>query len=102
MLKEAYTTKMVETRIVFARKLFCDKCKKEIEPGLYFHVISGHNDWYEDSGDSIECRDYCSYLCLEEALNDFYFKEEKHSATAYFEIKRDEFIGVENGKTIKK
>ena len=104
MIKEKFEPRMVEEKVVVERKLFCDKCGKEIKPGHYFKVTTGHEEWGNDSIDSIEDHDYCSYLCLEEALSDYLFKDDygKNSSSAFFEIRRKYFIGIENEKMVYK
>ena len=48
-------------------KIVCDGCKKEINPKQgYFHVSTSHNDWGNDSIDSLEQYDFCSPDCLYE------------------------------------
>ena len=102
MFKEKFEIRMVPDKVVVERKLCCDKCGKEIKPGLYFAVTTGHHDWGNDSCESIEHHDYCSHSCLVEALNDFYFKKHKNSSTAYFEIEREYFVAIKDGNKVYK
>ena len=46
-----YKEKMIKTRIV--AKILCDSCKKEMSND-YFNFSTGHNDWGNDSADSVE------------------------------------------------
>ena len=60
----------VEKEIV--DKLTCDICGKEIKEGkLYYSVTTSHDDWGNDSIDSIEYKDICSDECLRNELENY-------------------------------
>ena len=55
----------------------CDVCKKIITPKdwkspecRYFHIITGHHDWGNDSIDSIEHYDVCPH-CVGKFMTDY-------------------------------
>jgi len=72
----------------------CDTCGKEIsmpeQPENYgwhyYHVMTSHSDWGNDSVDSIEYHDFCSYDCLK-THQDKYFKDARGSEE--YEISRE-------------
>ena len=84
-----------ETREVVSKTLEsieCDRCGaiigiKEARKGnykaKYFHVVTYHNDWGNDSIDSTEFYDFCSYECLEKDLKKYY---EKARGTEEYDI----------------
>ena len=84
--------KKVKTSVV------CDKCGKEIickdRPGhldwnlqRYFSVTTGHNDWGNDSCESVEHFEICPN-CISTFVAD-YFESNKDSGTAYAMIESD-------------
>lgn len=74
-------------------KVVCDTCKKEIEANkFYYQVTTGHNDWGNDSLESIENKDICSDECLTEEFKKYI---ELESDTKYIEINKN-FNKIEN------
>lgn len=77
--------------VITGERIICDQCNKEIynsengQDSYFFEVTKGHNDWGNDSVDSIENLEICSDECLYKALDEF-LKENRNSHTAYFEI----------------
>lgn len=75
------------------RSVICDNCKKEIEikhssyrtGGVYYEVTTHHNDWGNDSRESFEYFDFCSYECLAKHQEQ-YFKNARGSEQ--YEIER--------------
>ena len=70
----------------------CDVCEKIISvnrgvASRYFNVRTGHNDWGNDSCDSIEHFDFCCYDCLQKFFEE-YFKDNE-SDTAYMDIRTE-------------
>ena len=62
-----YATKEVKRIEVVKDKVICDGCYIEInEANGYFHVRTHHNDWGNDSVDSLETYDFCCPECLYE------------------------------------
>jgi len=101
MVKSEYCTKMVEKRIETVIRLFCDKCGKPLhkeygeeykqyewreykESVEYFSVTTGHNDWGNDSCESIEHKTYCRE-CLSVAFAK-YLERCGDADTEYMEI----------------
>lgn len=55
--------------------LKCDECKNDIlqmETYLYYRVITGHQLWGNDSMDSIDNLDFCSYVCLIKNMKEYW------------------------------
>ena len=75
--------------VVIGKK--CDYCGAEILPwhwetkNPYYEIVTGHNDWGSDSGESREHTDACSVRCLRLAMDKYYADE---SNTAYIEIEK--------------
>jgi len=63
----------------------CDVCGGKIDKDFFYQITTGHEDWGNDSVESIEERDVCSDECLRAELEAYL--EEKH-LTKYFEIER--------------
>jgi len=68
----------------------CDNCKKEEEskkiPEGWVSFMSGHDEWGNDSCDSVEYLDLCSAECYIEKLNELYNDNKDYKT---FEIKGD-------------
>ena len=65
MIKHEYKT-LTYTKteeVMISEKRYCDCCGKEIT-GAHWSVATGHNDWGNDSCESIEHKDACSTTCL--------------------------------------
>ena len=67
----------------------CDSCNKKIK-GKYFEITTGHNDWGNDSIDSIEHKDICDD-CVNKYC-DNYLKENQRSNTAYIDVEPEIFV----------
>lgn len=88
-------TREVTKNFEVGSNLFCDCCKKQIgtykqsngylSPIKYIHINCGHNDWGNDSVNSVESADFCSKECMLEHLNEFLHYNDG-SRTAYYEI----------------
>lgn len=94
MMKKEYEERITTKteNILISKRMYCDKCGKEIN-GDYFMVTTGHYDWENDSGDSIEFSDYCSVKCLNSAMNEYFTNGDgKHRKTAYFDIEKEYFV----------
>lgn len=87
----------------------CDVCGKEFnyyEEGFnktkrahYYHIVTGHYDWGNDSCDSIESKDACSDECLSRFTQEWLKnKDVIRSDTAYIEINKKThiYIGEDN------
>lgn len=69
----------------------CDVCDKKIKNReKYFEVTTSHNDWGNDSVDSIRYKDVC-VNCINKFVED-YLEEYKNSNTAEIEIESNIFI----------
>lgn len=73
--------------------LICDACGKNIDifktkQRSFYHIESGHNEWGNDSIDSIEDLDACCDECLITLVNKWMKKWPESYNTAYINIKR--------------
>ena len=88
-----YVKEMKEVMVCKEGKLICDACKKEIDitkqNEIYYHVCSGHNEWGNDSVDSVESFDACSDGCLITLVKEWLKKWGGYN-TAYINIERQE------------
>lgn len=97
-IKQEKGQKMIET--VISETCTCDICKNQIYVFLadkgtrkyaggvkHFSVTTGHNDWGNDSCDSVETHDFCSDSCLSIAFGQ-YLERTKKENTEYFEVNR--------------
>lgn len=76
----------------------CDNCGKHLDikkqkRGTYYSILSGHNEWGNDSRDSIEDLDACCDACLI-ALVKRWLKKWENYPTAYIEINRELFFDL--------
>lgn len=92
MIKKEYEEKYItkKEKILIGEKMYCDECGKEIN-GFYFNVVTGHNDWGNDSIDSIEDNHYCCIGCLGDTMVHYYVVKAHNSRTAYFNIEKKYF-----------
>jgi hypothetical protein len=83
---KTYETKKVvhEERVVVNTK--CDICKKDIPGTALYAVLTGHNDWGNDSVDSIRNDDVCSDECLRVAFQAYL--DEEHHSSKYINIEK--------------
>lgn len=69
-------------------KIVCDVCNKEIDANEeYYGIVRGHNDWGNDSVDSVECKDACSDACLQKEFNEYL---EYDSDTKFIEVHKEQ------------
>lgn len=59
----------VENVLIFEKR-YCNICKKEIK-GHYWSCQTCHNDWGNDSIESVEDKDVCSPECLQKVFNEY-------------------------------
>jgi hypothetical protein len=62
-----YEEKEVMKKEKILKTVICDECKKDInqlETDHYYSVSTHHSRWGNDSGDSWEYLELCSYDCL--------------------------------------
>ena len=85
-------------RLIYRRSLQkSDELPKNNELYSFWEVMTGHNDWGNDSGDSIEHYEVCSTTCLQR-LFDIYKIEssEDQRNSQYIEIKHHHIYGYEH------
>jgi hypothetical protein len=79
----------------------CDNCGKHLDitkqNGTYYSVFSGHDEWGNDSCDSIEESDACCDECLTALVNEW-LEGWKGYSTAYIDIKRKRFSDLRRGE----
>ena len=99
MIKRITQKVMREVEETVSSVGICDICSKEFnyEPWLrgekrasYYHIITGHNDWGNDSCESVESNDACCDECLSRFTQEWLKDEDViRSNTAYIEIHKD-------------
>ena len=52
--------------------VLCDACKREIQNDIDFEFSAHHYDWDNDSIDSYEYYDVCSFKCFLKKLQEIY------------------------------
>lgn len=62
------------------------KCRKHDE---YWSLTTGHNDWGNDSCDSVESLDLCSKECCIKALEKYLDEYSGSRNTGYFELRHE-------------
>lgn len=77
----------------------CDICGKDFnyKPGVgevkvanYYHIVTGHYDWGNDSRESVKSRDACCDGCLSKFIQDWLRdKDVACSNTAYIQINKE-------------
>ena len=84
MEETEYKTAMVEQKTPYLKTTKCDRCGKIVNKrycgqfgmnrkymsSSYYHVVTGHNDWGNDSIDSLESKDICP-SCLINEYSDY-------------------------------
>lgn len=102
MIKKITQKVMREVEDTISSVGICDICGKEFnyKPWLrgekiasYFHIITGHHDWGNDSCDSVESRDACCDECLSRFTQEWLKNEDViRSNTAYIEINKERHV----------
>ena len=91
-IKKEYETitHTVTERICVKEITYCDVCNGVIDDNNgYWELTTGHHDWGNDSGDSIENFDICSETCLREKFDEYVRESMKNNwNTMYFEVEK--------------
>lgn len=91
-IKKEYEVKThtVTERVCVKETTCCDVCEREIETNTgYWTLVTGHNDWGNDSYESIENFDICSEDCLRKKFDEYVLHSMRtNHNTEYFEIGR--------------
>ena len=107
MEKEIFEEKKIVMKNALVKKeIYCDVCKtlirvktyesegnivkNELMTDRHFKVMTGHNDWGNDSIDSIKHKDICSKECLAEVFMNYIEEDIDGSRTAYIEVEQME------------
>ena len=92
---------MREVTVCEEGELTCDACGKVIDitkqDETYYSVLSGHNDWGNDSSDSIKEEDACCDECLIALVNKWLEKWKGYN-TAYINIERECISDLRRGE----
>lgn len=102
---EVNTTRKVtkEVEEIIGTEIYCDVCHKKINDTKttlsngyhplkwYYEVTTGHNDWGNDSIDSIEHKDICSVECLNKEYDKYLERTNNKFNSEYFEVRRAKF-----------
>ena len=85
MLKKITEKRMQEVIVTVDEKMICDECGKEIKAG-YWSLRTGHNDWGNDSIESVEHFDLCSPDCAREKFEEYIKESDSVLNSMYFEL----------------
>lgn len=102
MIDEHIEVKEIHKEVVASKDYICDVCKKKFATGTLadhgkfyetttytdypYRIVFSHNDWGNDSIDSIEEKHACSDECLGSIFLDFVEKYSKEYRTAEINI----------------
>lgn len=98
MRKDDYEIKeyIVRDKVLIKKRLFCDVCKQEIITSgnrcPHWSLTTGHNDWGNDSCESIMHFDLCSKECLTKKFEEYLKDSDSDHNSEYFEIEHDNWI----------
>lgn len=83
-------TRTVTESVYIGETTYCDVCKKEINTNKgYYELTTGHNDWDNDSCESIEHFDICSRTCLMNKFTEYLDESNANDwNTKYFNVER--------------
>lgn len=82
-------THTVTEKVCIKETTCCDVCNNTIDTGgVYWKLTTGHNDWGNDSFESIEQFDICSETCLRKKFDEYVSESMDGNNTMYFEVKR--------------
>lgn len=107
MIETDYKTAMVKQKTEYIITCKCDRCgnviykhygkefellkrnvRKTTERVSYYHVTTGHNDWGNDSEDSIDHMDICP-SCLVNEYSDYVDRASKGYNSEYINIEHE-------------
>lgn len=108
MIEEHGEKRTITQNVIVSKTCVCDVCKKLIferrfdpqyagkhkVPVQWYRVTTGHNDWGNDSVDSVETMHVCSPECLNQVLHEFYDRS-FHSNT-FPGINNSEYVEIEH------
>lgn len=87
---------MKEIDVVIGEEIKCDVCGKVIyeredskllQNSDYWHLMTCHNSWGNDSIDSVESFDLCSAECLREMFEEYCEESSRELNTMEFNVK---------------
>ena len=110
MIKRITRKVMREVEETISSVGICDICGKEFnykpwhcreKKSSYYHIVTGHYDWGNDSCESVESRDACCDECLSKFTQEWLKNEDIISSnTAYIEIKKDMHVLKESTNVV--
>lgn len=82
-----YKNEEVVKKIKVLSRVICDECGKDIdiENSSYYEVVTSDSLWGNDSVDSTENLEFCSFSCLNEDMTKYF---EGSKDTYKYEIER--------------
>lgn len=98
MITRMTEKRLVEQDVVVCGLCTCDICGKTIyeindakrtRHNEYWHLSTGHNDWGNDSCESVESLDLCSKECCIKALEKYLDEYSGSRNTGYFELRHE-------------
>ena len=104
MIERITEKRLVEQEVTVGGLCTCDICGKTIyeindtfpikltkrtRHDEYWHLITGHNDWGNDSCESVETLDLCSKECCIKALDNYLYEYSGTRNTGYFELRHE-------------
>lgn len=98
MIERITEKRLVEQEVTVRGLCTCDICGKTIyeivddkhgKHDEYWSLTTGHNDWYNDSCESIETFDLCSKECCIKALEKYLDEYSGSRNTGYFELSHE-------------
>lgn len=103
MKKIEYKTATVEQKVPYIERIICDRCKRVINKSFgidfinetdkhhpvdmtsWYRVTNGHNDWGNDSCESVENFDIC-LKCITDVYDEYVERSHSIFNTEYIEI----------------
>ena len=80
-------THTVTEKVCVKETRHCDVCQGVIDRA-YWTLTTGHNDWGNDSCESVRHFDICSEVCLREKFDEYMRESSKRYNTMYFEVEK--------------
>jgi hypothetical protein len=88
-MMKVYTENEVTKKVEVLKTIKCDSCERdinELDTAFYYEVTTHHNLWGNDSIDSFEHLEFCSYDCLLKDMSRYFSDAD---VTYAYEIERN-------------
>ena len=94
MIKKTYEVKehLVTEKVCTEAHMICDICCKTEISGHHWYIRTFHNDWGNDSCDSVEGFDVCSIDCLKQKLDEYANESNNEYNTMEIEVEHKKFV----------